>query len=828
MTVPDLTREIQIAFIRRKADNKVVNRTYTVEDFIKSLVKTAPRIGEKDGDAFLQGSFSKVRNARNADVFPLLSFDIENGESIDSVEAKLRTAGLLFVIYPTHSDMRPLSFVLEEPFAKLMQETKTEKVETARMWFGRKGWTAEMLGSIHRVERKRNDDGEPSFAVHHDPLPRMRIVLFLREPFRFMVDDKRHKQRCAEWEARYRATARRLGIVVDASCATADRLMYLPSHAPDATSSRKVTAWKGDLLDLDEASPEQAASSLPAVIDEPGDEVPLGIISFSKHCWGRFLAAQFVEDRRGLLRHRKEDGIAEALCPDDGEHTNPDQGSYFIRDATETVEALMGCRTNGHCKDTKARSLYREYKAEGEGLSPDAWVAMLKADYCLPSKEITTPKDASLNREPIEWPFIIKARGGECHADHGHPDNLAHYFTRKDISLRLNTFAGYREVANGAHWRRIRNADYDDWWSDISRYGYRPQFSAFRRFLNETAGRVQANPVAEYLHDSWQRWDRASRIDTWLSDYLGVENTPLHRAFGRVFLIGAVWRALQPGCKFDYMLVLEGVQGQKKSLALEKLAGASWFTNQLRLGSDAKKIIEQTPGKWIVETAELSGMAKSQIEDLKRFITDQVDIARGAYEYVAEECPRHFVMVGTTNEVGTPYLRDQTGNRRFLPVEVGRTGPLDPDGIEKIRDQLWGEATAYVLFDELPVLPEALVPLAREAQALRTESDPITERLDELFGDVESGRIEKEAVWRALGMDNAGKRDQRSMNTITRGMRKLGWSAKQHKQVGNSTPRWCFEKRRGSSTSPPQWLIIRGGNVISAELVTEPEVFERM
>ena len=64
------------------------------------------------------------------------------------------------------------------------------------------------------------------------------------------------------------------------------------------------------------------------------------------------------------------------------------------------------------------------------------------------------------------------------------------------------------------------------------------------------------HPVRNYL-DSLT-WDRVERLETWLNIYLGAEDTPYARGIGRMFMVGAVARILQPGCKMDYMLILEG------------------------------------------------------------------------------------------------------------------------------------------------------------------------------------------------------------------------------------------------------------------------------
>jgi predicted P-loop ATPase len=214
--------------------------------------------------------------------------------------------------------------------------------------------------------------------------------------------------------------------------------------------------------------------------------------------------------------------------------------------------------------------------------------------------------------------------------------------------------------------------------------GLRPSRDYFRTVVDELARRNGRHPVREYL--SGLTWDSGPRLDNWLSSYLGAEDTPLNRAYGRKFLLAAVRRVRKPGCKFDQMLVLESPQGQGKSTALEKLASPDFFTDTLQLDVDPKVVIEQATGKWIVEASELGGLAKRDVESLKALLSRKVDRARLSYARRAEDVPRQFVLAGTTNT--REYLRDDTGNRRFWPVTVSK---IDLAALERDRDQLWAK-----------------------------------------------------------------------------------------------------------------------------------------
>lgn len=160
--------------------------------------------------------------------------------------------------------------------------------------------------------------------------------------------------------------------------------------------------------------------------------------------------------------------------------------------------------------------------------------------------------------------------------------------------------------------------------------------------------------------------DNVERLERLFIDYLGAEDNAYARYITKKVIVACVGRIFNPGCKFDLMLVLVGPQGCGKSTIIKKL-GKKWFSDTLNSIND-KNAYEQIKGQWIVEVAELSALKKADVESIKHFLSKSEDTYRGAYLKWAETHKRQCVLIGTTNT--HELLKDATGNRRFLPLDV--------------------------------------------------------------------------------------------------------------------------------------------------------------
>ena len=329
-------------------------------------------------------------------------------------------------------------------------------------------------------------------------------------------------------------------------------------------------------------------------------------------------------------------------------------------------------------------------------------------------------------------------------------------------------FPGLRIAFTDAHGHAIRTALLGLW-------GFEPSLVAIHEGIHALAHRNPFSPVVRWLDGL--EWDGVPCLESWLVDYCGAEDTPYTRAVGRLLLLGAVARARVPGIKFDPMVVLEGPQGVGKSSLLALLGGEYYGEGILgNLRHAEVEVSRALAGKWLIEVDEMLPADRASAQALKSFLSRTRDTVRRPYGREYEDLPRQCIFVGTTNEAS--YLKDSTGNRRFLPVGVGA---INLDAVARDREQLFAEADAAWRADPRPealVLPRDLWGVAAEA----TEDRRIAHPWEELVAEY----LEKEGLHQvrgkvlldnALGIDSA-KQTMADTKKLSDVMQRLGWKRK--------------------------------------------------
>ena len=180
-------------------------------------------------------------------------------------------------------------------------------------------------------------------------------------------------------------------------------------------------------------------------------------------------------------------------------------------------------------------------------------------------------------------------------------------------------------------------------------------------------------------------WDGVPRAKHWMVDCLGAEDSDYVHAASEYFLISMVARVFDPGCQMDYMLVLQGGQGEGKSSVLQMLGGDYYAGGSFRIGD--KDSFQALQGRLIFNFNELDSLSRVESSAIKSFITERKDHFRPPYAKSFQAFARNCVLTGDTNQ--GEFLRDATGDRRFWVVHVTA---INLERMREWRAQLMAEA----------------------------------------------------------------------------------------------------------------------------------------
>lgn len=232
------------------------------------------------------------------------------------------------------------------------------------------------------------------------------------------------------------------------------------------------------------------------------------------------------------------------------------------------------------------------------------------------------------------------------------------------------------------------------------------------------------HPIKQIIEKG--KWDKKPRIDRFLTDILGCDDSDYHREVSRMIFYGGISRLYRPGCKFDYMPIFVGKQSAGKSTIIDWLALDNKYYRDVYTieGKDGMEVLD---GAWICEMAELLAMVRNKdVEAMKSYVTRTTDKYRKSYDRRISEQPRQCIFIGTTND--SQFLVDKTGNRRYLPVEI----KIKPGEIFKhekyVKDYIlkcWREA--LYLYDKGDIylhIPDKYADVVAEMQASVLEDDP--------------------------------------------------------------------------------------------------------
>lgn len=264
-------------------------------------------------------------------------------------------------------------------------------------------------------------------------------------------------------------------------------------------------------------------------------------------------------------------------------------------------------------------------------------------------------------------------------------------------------------------------------WLSSSAWSIEPGKDTALDAVRFIADRNKRHPVREWL--SSLEWDGKTRLGTWMKECLDAKaEEPYLSEVSRMLILAMVKRVFEPGCQWDYVVVLEGNQGTYKSTTARTLAGDKWFMDNLPDLRD-KDAMLNLQGKWVIELGELADVKRGDYNAVKAYLNRRVDTVRSPYGMLQKDIPRQNVFIGTVNE--GEYLKDPTGNRRFWPVKVGT---CNVDKLQRMREQLFAEAMWLYenCFNGKLMMGDEANKQAKEAQADRRIDDD-SSQMEEAF-----------------------------------------------------------------------------------------------
>ncbi|HDZ8876780.1 VapE domain-containing protein [Aeromonas dhakensis] len=238
---------------------------------------------------------------------------------------------------------------------------------------------------------------------------------------------------------------------------------------------------------------------------------------------------------------------------------------------------------------------------------------------------------------------------------------------------------------NGESWIPFRDADYMRLRIRLEQIGFR---TPTKEITRDAVQLVAENHAFDSAQEWLKRltWDGVPRVERFFATYFGTPDTPYARAVGCYTWTALAGRVMEPGCKADMLPILYGAQGLRKSSGVAAIAPSEDFFTEVSFHEKDDDLSRKMRGHLVAELGELRGLHSKDLESIKSWTARRYEKWVPKFKEFSTQYPRRLVIFGTTNQ--KDFLADQTGNRRWLPLEVGL---VDVDGIARDRLQLWAE-----------------------------------------------------------------------------------------------------------------------------------------
>lgn len=377
-------------------------------------------------------------------------------------------------------------------------------------------------------------------------------------------------------------------------------------------------------------------------------------------------------------------------CPFEDQHTS-DTGES----ATAYFPAGTGGFERGHWKclhahcDGRTDEEYDEktgYRYEG--------LANLPTPIAIAAPE--TP-DTPAVQAFDEWPTVTRDKAGKIEPTRSNISKfLAHPGMSKrwlayDSFLDQIMYAPCEQLAGRQEWLVFGDANYVDVLIEAEGRGFKTFGADILRLSTlHAAKQNEMDSAQEWLGRIV--WDGVPRVHDFLNTYFGVEPNAYSEAVSRYIWSAHAGRIIEPGVQADMAPVFIGTQGKRKTTAIKAISPDSNFYVEINLTSRDDDLSRKLRGKLVGELEELRGLNSRDSEEIKAWVSRTHEEWVPKYREFGTKYPRRLLFYGSGNVQG--FLADATGERRWLPFVVGTHGPIDPEGVAAVRDQLWAEGAA--------------------------------------------------------------------------------------------------------------------------------------
>lgn len=373
---------VEVAFGRHREDKMWTTRRLTFEALLEAHFVGFTR-GPKDGPAMTQGALmGPQRKAKAVKACSLVMLDHDTGETVDEIAAAIESRGLAAVLWTTYSHLKPETEIAETKLVQFLRKDQDwlrdrspsmdDEVlarQCADFLKKVKKIAPGVLDTITGVTKGLTAKGM-LYTVQHGPMPRVRSLFVLDEPFDFAARGGTQDDAIEEWKDRYAGLSTALGLPFDPSCVDPSRLMYLPRIPRGADESLyEIRPIDGRMLSIEdmprlsELSKPSASDPLAAAMERLGATASQtkwktkGLTKFLAEHANDFEVEEFFE-AYGLENRGPTTTGTCFECPTDNMHTdpgNPDDKGFFAQNASAR-EGGFACS----CSHASCRSAAQE------------------------------------------------------------------------------------------------------------------------------------------------------------------------------------------------------------------------------------------------------------------------------------------------------------------------------------------------------------------------------------------------------------------------------------------------------------------------------------